>query len=133
MNDTTKTEAPNEPIMLLSEMVRAFKEKRVEFDIPGVLMFFGEDGCHALCSIEKVKSAHERMVLRMAGVGLPRIVSDAMSSVEVRSMAMLAEAYAMSIAHERKKESVGRLRIDLKELLSALSEDSSEDEGNTEI
>ncbi len=133
MNDTTKTEAPNEPTMLLSEMVRAFKEKRVEFDIPGVLMFFGKDGCHALCSIEKVKSAHERMVLRMAGVGLPRIVADAMSSVEVRSMAMLAEAYAMSIAHVRNEERVGRQRTDLKEPLSALSEDSSEDEGNTEI
>ena len=113
----------------LSEILDAVENNGVEFDVPGVLLFFGEDGSHTVASLEEVESEHERLVLRMAGLGVPHMVASAMCSSDARSMAMIAEAYSARMEYCRQQELNEKMKKDLDEWLLSRGESKEESVG----
>jgi hypothetical protein len=130
-NNNTQMVAQDEPVnkMKLSEILEAVENQGIEFDVPGVLLFFGEDGCHTVASLEEVESEHERLVLRMAGLGVPHMVASAMCSSDARSMAMIAEAYSNRIEYGRQQEITEKAKEGFEEWLKSHGESKEEGVG----
>lgn len=116
-NDNTMTAAQNEPGMLkMSAILEAIDNESLEFDVPGVLLFFGEKDGAGATDFTGIDSLHKLVVLRMVAEGLPFVVSNAMKGWNDRAMRLLDEAYGMRCEFERTQLNDAKIADSLREL-----------------
>lgn len=115
--DNTMTAAQNEPGMLkMSTILEALGNESIEFDVPGVLLFFGEEDGAGATDFTGIDSLHKQTVLSMVSEGLPFVVSNAMLGGNARAMALLGEAYGMRCEFKRSCLSDAKIADSLREL-----------------
>lgn len=125
-NDNTMTAAQNEPGMLkMSVILEAIDNESLEFDVPGVLLFFGEKDGAGASDFTSVTSLHKQVVLRILSEGLPFVVSNAMQGGNARAMGLLGEAYGMRCEFERTKLNDAKIVDSLREIF--MERDGSEE------
>lgn len=126
-NDNTMTAAQNEPGMLkMSAILEAIGNKSIELDVPGALLFFGEEDGAGSIDFTGIDSLHKQMVLRMVAEGLPFVVSNAMKGGNARAMALLGEAYGMRCEFERSCLCDAKIADSLRDLF--MERDGSQEE-----
>jgi hypothetical protein len=117
-NDNTMTAAQNEPGMLkMSTILEALGNESIEFDAPGVLLFFGEENGACATDFTGIDSLHKQAVLSMVSEGLPFVVSNAMLGGNARAMAILGEAYGMRCEFKRTLLNDEKIADSLRELI----------------